>query len=60
MRQKIAYWTVKLREERNLRRQALSTAPHRVPYHRQRERVMLETIGMLKDAMSESESRPQA
>ncbi len=51
MRDKLAFWTTKLREEKNLRRRALSDAPHRVPYHRQREQVMLETISMIKEAM---------
>ena len=54
MRQKLAYWTVQLRTERNLRRRAGHTAPQNVPYHRQREQIIAETISMLRDAMKES------
>ena len=56
MREKLAYWTVQLRTERNLRRHARQSAPHKVPYHRQREQVIAETISMLRDAMAESSS----
>ena len=54
MREKLAYWTVLLRTERNLRRHARHSAPHKVLYHRQREQVIAETISMLRDAMAES------
>ena len=54
MREKLAYWTVQLRNERNLRRHARHSAPHKVPYHRQREQVIAETISMLRDAMADS------
>lgn len=53
MREKLTYWTLKLRQERNLRRRALTHAPERVSYHRQREEVMTETIGMLKSAIEQ-------
>lgn len=56
LREKLAFWTLQLREERSRRRRALGEAPHRLPYHRQREQVMQETINALRDNLNRTQT----